>query len=252
MSGKKLPHPVVLNVPHLSSRANQSLRERRTGTNTCVTLHTSRKQDRTTYLLAWNGDSQPADDDGDNHDNNDKDRAARPPWKHAASRPFTPHATHPTPHLPASFEAPAGSSFHGLLLSCRDIHAETAALLYSANRFIIYYRHPGSLGPLHAMTEPSLASLARLEIVLYRASCHHPTEFDSDESCYFYGRGESPYGGAYRCKRHHRGLHRLPLLSHGKLEKGQRIQGEWHTAATYLSAHVTSRLELSLVCDIDP
>src|SRR5688500_13005454 len=63
---------------------------------------------------------------------------------------------------------PSPGIFHGLLLSCRDIHAEAAALLYSANRFTLYYTNPGSLGlePLLALTTPALSSLAALKIVL--------------------------------------------------------------------------------------
>jgi hypothetical protein len=55
--------------------------------------------------------------------------------------------------------------FHGLLLSCRDIYTEAAALLYSANQFVLHYtiRHyaqVGSLGPLLALT-PTSAVVAR-------------------------------------------------------------------------------------------
>lgn len=66
---------------------------------------------------------------------------------------------------PASCSSPVPSSFRGLLLSCRDIHGEAAALLYSANRFILHYTHPGSLEPLRALTAPSLAALASIKIL---------------------------------------------------------------------------------------
>ncbi|KAL2256356.1 hypothetical protein VTK26DRAFT_1787 [Humicola hyalothermophila] len=63
-------------------------------------------------------------------------------------------------------------SFHGLLLTCRDIHAEAVALLYSANRFAIYYSNPGSSGPLLSLSAVAFSSLTALKVVLNEASCH--------------------------------------------------------------------------------
>ncbi|KAK3298650.1 uncharacterized protein B0H64DRAFT_422437 [Chaetomium fimeti] len=155
----------------------------------------------------------------------------------------------------ASYDAPAASNFHGLLLSCRDLYTEAAALLYSANRFFIYYTRPGSLGPLRSLTAPSLASLTHLKIVLNQSSCHHPDSVLVDCGfCCLHGRLSS---GANECEEEHGGRHRPPLLS-GSDDDGLarlRVQGmlnEWHSTTAHLSAHITSRLELSLVCDLDP
>ncbi|KAH6854821.1 hypothetical protein B0I37DRAFT_363110 [Chaetomium sp. MPI-CAGE-AT-0009] len=154
----------------------------------------------------------------------------------------------------ASYDAPVPSSFHGLLLSCRDLYTEAAAILYSANRFFIYYTRPGSLGPLRALTATSLASLTHLKIVLNQSSCHHPHETLIDCGfCCLHCRLRS---GANECEEKHGGLHRPPLLSGDDDGLARlRVQGmlnEWHSTAAHLSAHITSRLELSLVCDLDP
>ncbi|KAK4145078.1 uncharacterized protein C8A04DRAFT_27075 [Dichotomopilus funicola] len=80
---------------------------------------------------------------------------------------------------------PDPTDFHGLLLSCRAIYAEAAALLYSTSQFFIYYAEPLSeadrlecgqpekpmlghrpLQVLHNLTNPSLAHLSYLKVVL--------------------------------------------------------------------------------------
>lgn len=71
-----------------------------------------------------------------------------------------------------SYGEPYPDTFHGLLLSCRDINIEVVALLYSANRFVVHYMNLGSLEPLLALTAPALSSLTALKIVLNQASCH--------------------------------------------------------------------------------
>jgi hypothetical protein len=74
------------------------------------------------------------------------------------------------------FDPPPTRNFAGLLLSCRTLYTETATLLYSANRFVIFYTRPGSLTPLRALSPTTLASLTSLKIVLNESSCHQPTD----------------------------------------------------------------------------
>ncbi|KAK4099286.1 hypothetical protein N658DRAFT_430225 [Parathielavia hyrcaniae] len=157
---------------------------------------------------------------------------------------------------------PNPSTFHGLLLSCRAIHTEAAALLYSANRFVVCCTGPGSFTPLLALTPLALSSLAALKIILNQASCHHRRRcLDNDRDCCLYPRSVrlpcEPF------KYHHR-KHQFPLLSPTPESRGdddsvdplaatQALLDEWHSTARYLSSSVIpSRLELSLVCDIDP
>ncbi len=110
------------------------------------------------------------------------------------------------------------SRFRGLLLTCRAIYSEAAALLYSANRFALYYSadDPDSLRPLAALTTPSLLSLSHLKIVLNEASCHQMSR-DPEGCCL--QRDYNPFDshGRNRCQRSngypHR-LHRQPLLAH--------------------------------------
>ena len=140
--------------------------------------------------------------------------------------------------------------FTSLLRSCRTINAEATALLYSANQFILYYSHPGSLEPLRTLTAPSLAFLARLKIILNQASCHEPTEHDDCRGCCNNWRPST-------CDVVHTGKHRPPLFcsaldNHNK-SAAQTMLDEWRSTVVYLSSHLTSgHVELSLVFDVDP
>ncbi|KAH6839472.1 hypothetical protein B0I37DRAFT_235423 [Chaetomium sp. MPI-CAGE-AT-0009] len=161
-------------------------------------------------------------------------------------------------------DAPDPSCFHGLLLSCHTIHAEATALLYSANQFVFHYfdpvvdlAQPASLPPLHNLhvfTALSLGSLSNIKIVLNEAGCHHPTLYEGKETCCAHGREELRDFGKDLCKRKHKSLHQLPLLSanSGGLGSTQAMLREWHSAAARLLSHsVPGRLGLSVVCDID-
>lgn len=152
------------------------------------------------------------------------------------------------------------NEFHGILLSCRDLHVETAALLYSANRFVLRYTNPGSLQPLFALTTTALTSLAALKVVLNQASCHQQIQNHDGKDCCLYRGGWRLNAAISTCERHrHSPHHQLPLLGpapeddHGPSKIVETLIGEWHNAANHLSPYVIpKRLELSLVCDIDP
>jgi hypothetical protein len=110
-------------------------------------------------------------------------------------------------------DPPPARNFTGLLLSCRALYAETAALLYSANRFVISYSASGSLEPLRALSPTSLASITSLKIVLNESSCHPP--FDSvcyPPPCCYDGIDQEPRGSRQRCAELHGSVHRRPLL----------------------------------------
>ena len=158
-------------------------------------------------------------------------------------------------------DAPNPSNFHGLLLSCRTIYSEAAALLYSANWFVLYYSvddDPDSVCPLAALTTPSLRSLSNLKIVVNEASCNQLSMYPGMCCLQGYNHIHGSCGRS-RCQQWHRGLHRLPLLtpapecSDGEtLAAGQMLLRKWETAAARLSVVAPERLTLSLVCDIDP
>ncbi len=172
--------------------------------------------------------------------------------------------------LPELRFVPNPGSFHGLLLSCRAINAEAAALLYSANRFILYYSEPRadpgpptSLPPLHflhTLTATSLRSLSNLKVILNETACHQLVLDDYARACCVRGREDAVRWGFSRCPREHEGIHQLPLLSPGsasdgvdELEAAHAILKEWRLAATRLFSHTTpGHLTLSVVCDIDP
>ncbi|KAK4098075.1 hypothetical protein N658DRAFT_455828 [Parathielavia hyrcaniae] len=153
-------------------------------------------------------------------------------------------------------------TFHGLLLSCRVIYAETATLLYSANRFILRYdpAHPDPLRPLHALTTTALASLTSLIIILNQASCHQ--EEDGWRRTYHWccleGHNLRPFWGlgVENCRAIHRDSHQLPANGGDsctdELATARDLIAKWHLAAASLSRITSGRLELGLVCDIDP
>ncbi|KAL2152301.1 hypothetical protein VTH82DRAFT_5485 [Thermothelomyces myriococcoides] len=173
------------------------------------------------------------------------------------------------PHSPESeCDTPDPSSFHGLLLTCRAIHAEAAALLYSANRFFVWYAsrhhrsHSGSgsgLHFLHALTTLAFRSLSSVKVVLNQSSCH---EFDRDadcEPCCFQGRGgHIGLQGTGQCHCARWTLEEPPrtIKAHDPplvLESADAVVRDWCSAAAYFLSGVTpGRLSLSLVCDIDP
>ncbi|KAK4155744.1 hypothetical protein C8A00DRAFT_41672 [Chaetomidium leptoderma] len=169
--------------------------------------------------------------------------------------PLIRHGIYRFINTPLDLDQPSPDKFHGLLLSCRDIYAEAAALLYSANRFVLHYTDPGSLEPLLALTAPALSSLATLKIVLNQASCHQRTrDYYFQDCCLYRSNFRSPPCGGIHPHQHQR-----PLLSSAPegnddpLAAAQALLGEWRAAASHLSPHITPRrLELSLVCDIDP
>ncbi|KAK4097660.1 hypothetical protein N658DRAFT_569172 [Parathielavia hyrcaniae] len=155
---------------------------------------------------------------------------------------------------------PPSRNFTGLLLSCRTLYTETVALLYSANRFVIFYSpaHNGSLGlkPLRALSPAALASLTSLKIVLNGSSCHQPTDSHNyPPGCCCCVASERKWVDAPYCdSKYHPTVHRRPLLdltvdpdlASAKLATEPMFR-EWYETATYLSSCISvGRLELSL------
>ncbi|KAL2024964.1 hypothetical protein VTK56DRAFT_3663 [Thermocarpiscus australiensis] len=166
------------------------------------------------------------------------------------------------PGFASAFDPPPTRNFTGLLRSCRDLYTEVAALLYSANQFVM---HAGkaSLEPLQALSPTAIASLTSLKIVLNECSCHHPV--DSRDypplcCCDDVEHEPEPNGIRARCAQYHRSTHRRPLLdpvspgldSTSSKLVAQALLTSWNDAAVHLSSHVRpGRLALSLVCDIN-
>ncbi|EAQ91883.1 predicted protein [Chaetomium globosum CBS 148.51] len=149
--------------------------------------------------------------------------------------------------------------FHGLLISCRTIYAEAAALLYSTNSFVVQHHAPAQLHGLHslgALTEASLRSLSQLKIVINEAACHNRvTENDySEDRCCWHSREKYDWSDVLWCRNKHSDIHQAPFLSDGEgVASADDAQRAWHSAAARLFSHITpGRLALSLVCDIDP
>lgn len=159
-------------------------------------------------------------------------------------------------------------NFAGLLRSCRALYVETAALLYSANRFVIFYSHHGCFDRLRALSPTSLASLISLKIVL-NESCRESTctkpAYDTPY-CWCDSHRLDHVDCQWAVKHHcakKSGQHRCPLLDSALgpdltafISAKQEVQAmicEWHDIVAHISSHIcTGRLELSLVCDIDP
>ncbi|KAK3991478.1 hypothetical protein QBC44DRAFT_392996 [Cladorrhinum sp. PSN332] len=79
---------------------------------------------------------------------------------------------HGAPHGEQADGSELHPQFHGLLLSCRAIYQEAAALLYSSNSFVIYSA-TGPFDPLLALTPTALTSLEHLKMVVSsQTTCH--------------------------------------------------------------------------------
>lgn len=139
--------------------------------------------------------------------------------------------------------------FHGLLISCRTIYAETSEILYSTNRFNIRYWDKRSLEPLRNLTPRSLSNLTYLKIILNETSCH--------------GRYESEAFDGYHATRDHEEIatkgkshdflsgHNEPLRDVQPLAK--ELLMDWALTVNYLSSAIGSgKLELCVACDVDP
>jgi hypothetical protein len=156
----------------------------------------------------------------------------------------------------SEFDPPPARDWAGLLLTCRALYAEAAALLYSANRFVIFYSSEGSLAPLHALSPTSLASLTSLKVVLRESSCHQPIEsWNYPPWCCCVGREDDLAASSFFCATQHktRTVHSGPLLGSGDELAVQAVLAEWRDATMYVASHIRpGRLELLLVCDVDP
>ncbi|KAG7294033.1 hypothetical protein NEMBOFW57_004095 [Staphylotrichum longicolle] len=160
--------------------------------------------------------------------------------------------------------------FFGLLVSCRTIHDEAAAVLYASKRFVVQWDAIHSLAPLRALTPVAISSLTNLKVVLNQSSCHDPAldsddaadccsrrngyniycgldYFDDMESTGGFGDGSTGrcYSRRYDCK------HQRPLG--GSEPRDLALLAEWQATAAQVAPHISpGRLELSLVCDFDP
>ncbi|KAH6853241.1 hypothetical protein B0I37DRAFT_387838 [Chaetomium sp. MPI-CAGE-AT-0009] len=148
----------------------------------------------------------------------------------------------------SDYDPPPSRNFMGLLLSCRAFYVEMTSLLYSANRFILFYTRKRTLQPLRALSPTSIAALTNLKIVLNESSCHEPVDArDYPPTCCC---TDSRF--RTHCAERHGNLHCPPLLdslsglsSTSTRLATQDMVTEWHNTATYLSSHATTgNLEL--------
>ncbi|KAK3299853.1 uncharacterized protein B0H64DRAFT_379291 [Chaetomium fimeti] len=173
---------------------------------------------------------------------------------------------------PSNFQSPPTRNFAGLLRSCRALYVETAALFYSANRFVVFYSPRDSFKNLRALSPTSLASLTSLKIVLNQ-SCDEPIDPSRfPPYCWCWDHPDESWSANHHCfkdrwPRHgaqpRDGQHRRPLLDHPPAShltvstsaehEVQAMTGEWSDAVASISPHIgIGRLELFFVCDIDP
>ncbi|KAK4243145.1 hypothetical protein C7999DRAFT_44977 [Corynascus novoguineensis] len=157
-----------------------------------------------------------------------------------------------SPGIVSAFDPPPTRSFAGLLQSCRDLYTEAAALLYSANQFVLH-ADKASLEPLRALSPTAIASLTSLKIVLNECSCHHPVDSrDYPPLCCCDDVEHEPHPNGIRawCTQYHGRKHRRPLLdpdSTSSKPVAQALLTSWYDAAVHLSTYVRpGRLALSL------
>lgn len=155
-----------------------------------------------------------------------------------------------------AFDPPPTHNFTGLFQSCRALYTEAAALLYSANQFVIH-AYEASVEPLRSLSPTAIASLTSLKIVLNECSCHYPINSSQyPPVCCCDDVEDEPHPSSIRayCAKYHKSVHRRPLLdpvSSGtdptspKLA-AQALLNSWYDAAVHLSPHVRpGHLELS-------
>ncbi|KAH6651274.1 hypothetical protein F5144DRAFT_558960 [Chaetomium tenue] len=163
----------------------------------------------------------------------------------------------------STYDPPPTRNFAGLLRSCRALYMETAALLYSANRFVIFYSPQESFERLRALSPTALASLTSLKIILNQ-SCHEPIDPPRfPPYCWCDGHAIESWAANHHCTNFHGGQHRRPLLdptlgaASAALASAKRdiqaMMRDWRDAAAFASPHISvRRLELFFICDIDP
>lgn len=149
-------------------------------------------------------------------------------------------------------DRPEFCQFYGLLLSCRTLYEEASRVLYSSNRFAIYYGEHLSLEPLRKLTPHALSNLRYLKVVLNEASCHPARIVRS----LFPDR---------RVDRDHRSMHhavngvnqhfRLGLTDHDTVLLGDegdlKLLAEWERTVEHLSTRISPAvLDISIVCDV--
>lgn len=160
--------------------------------------------------------------------------------------------------------------FFGLLVSCRTIHDEAAAVLYASKRFVVQWDAIHSLAPLRALTPVAISSLTNLKVVLNQSSCHDRA-LDSDDAADCCSRrnrydiycrldnsddlerkGGSGDGSTGRCYSiRYDCKHQRPLG--GSEPRDLALLAEWQETAAQMAPHISpGKLELSLVCDFDP
>jgi hypothetical protein len=117
---------------------------------------------------------------------------------------------------------------------------------------------------LRALSPTALASLTSLKIVL-NDSCRGSTCTWCDSHHDELTHDDYQWAAKHHCAKKSGGQHRRPLLdsaprpehdlaafTSAKLEV-QAMMVKWHDTVTYISSHIgNGRLELSLVCDVDP
>lgn len=109
-------------------------------------------------------------------------------------------------------------NFAGSLRSCRALYVETAALLYSANRFIIFCSHHGSFDHLRLLSVMSRASLTSLKIVLNKScresTCINLAYHTPSYWCDSHGleHEDCQWAAKHHCANKRGGQHRRPLL----------------------------------------
>ncbi len=163
----------------------------------------------------------------------------------------------------SEFDSPPTRNFVGLLRCCHTLSVETAALLYSANRFVIFYSSRlDSFKHLRALSPTFIASLTSLKIAL-NESCPDPTDSSSHPLCSCVGHVLEDWDANHHCANYRGGQHRRPLLdttlgsdptalTSAKWEV-EAMMSQWHRAVAHISSRIgTGRLELFLICDIDP
>lgn len=132
--------------------------------------------------------------------------------------------------------------FHALLFTCRTIYREVSEVLYSTNYFEVKYEDPKSFQRIRNLSDTSLASLTELKIILNEVPC-------SRLRCI---RGISEATASPpTCQSGQVGSHDQGLRPSD--HSADNLLIDWRLTAFYIASRVNpERLNMSLVCDLDP
>ena len=124
-----------------------------------------------------------------------------------------------------------------LLLTCKLLNEEVAAIIYSENTFVFIPKDPTDIGVIRNFSPRTISLLGDLAVHLNTTSCMRYPDFEP--CCRYSLQGTNLLGG------HDMSIKKLDF-------NGHKLFSEWDRKMKYFFNYVTpNQLKLSLVCDVE-